>query len=106
MTSPLQQKLKVSGPVVITANRLADGMVVYRTDDQGWTTLVDAAAIVTSTEAARALLASAVADGGSAVSAYVAPVKIDSDGRIHPGNLREQIRVDGPTFDLPSSVGA
>ena len=29
MTSPLQQKLKVTGPVVITANRLGDGAVVY-----------------------------------------------------------------------------
>ena len=33
MTSPLQQKLKVTGPVVITANRLGDGAVVYRTAD-------------------------------------------------------------------------
>ena len=31
MTSPLQQKLKITGPVVITANRLGDGAVVYRT---------------------------------------------------------------------------
>ena len=30
MTSPLQQKLKVTGPVVITANRLGDGAVVCR----------------------------------------------------------------------------
>jgi hypothetical protein len=31
MTSPLQQKLKITGPVVVTANRLSDGVVVYRT---------------------------------------------------------------------------
>ena len=31
MTSPLQQKLKINGPVVVTANRLGDGAVVYRT---------------------------------------------------------------------------
>ena len=31
MTSPLQQKLKITGPSVVTANSLADGAVVYRT---------------------------------------------------------------------------
>ncbi|MGZ8396896.1 MAG: DUF2849 domain-containing protein, partial [Rhodoplanes sp.] len=40
MTSPLQQKLKITGPVAITANRLADGVVVYRTADGGWTTRI------------------------------------------------------------------
>ena len=33
MTSPLQQKLKITGPVVVTANRLSDGAVVYRRVD-------------------------------------------------------------------------
>ncbi|MGO9698207.1 MAG: DUF2849 domain-containing protein, partial [Xanthobacteraceae bacterium] len=37
MTSPLQQKLKITGPVVVTANRLADGAVVYWRADGGWT---------------------------------------------------------------------
>ena len=37
MTSPLQQRLKITSPVVITANRLGDGAVVYRTAE-GWTT--------------------------------------------------------------------
>ena len=30
MTSPLQQKIKITGPVVITANRVGDGAVIYR----------------------------------------------------------------------------
>ena len=38
MTSPLEKKLKIAGPVLITANRLADGAVIYRTADGGWTT--------------------------------------------------------------------
>ena len=42
MTSPLQQKLKINGPVVVTANRLADGAVVYR-GEGGWTTKLDSA---------------------------------------------------------------
>ena len=43
MTSPLQQKLKITGPSVVTANRLADGAVVYRTADGTWTTGISTA---------------------------------------------------------------
>ena len=30
MTSPLEQKIKITGPVVVTANRVGDGAVVYQ----------------------------------------------------------------------------
>ena len=105
MTSPLQQKLKVTGPVVITANRLTDGAVVYRTDDGHWTTDLEQASVVTTAPAASALLDAAVADDIGAVGAYVAPVQVDPDGRPRPGNLREVIRQAGPTFDLPATFG-
>ena len=98
MTSPLEQKLKVTGPVVITANRLGDGAVVYRTRDGNWSTRLDKAAVLSTTPAATELLAAAVADGISAVGAYVAPVRIGADGRPEPGNLRERIRSRGPTI--------
>jgi len=101
MTSPLDKKLKITGPVLITANRLADGAVVYRTADGGWTTQFGAAAVVTSAPAAIALLDAAVADDVGAVGPYVAPVKLDPDGARRPGNLRERIRLAGPTIDLP-----
>jgi predicted NAD/FAD-binding protein len=105
MTAPQQQKLKVTGPVVVTANRLRDGAVVYRTLDRGWTTQLDQAVVVTTATAATALLAEAKADALGAVDPYVAPVMRDADGRIRPGNLREQIRRAGPTFDLPVTFG-
>ena len=104
MTAPSQQKLKVHGPVVVTANRLSDGAVVYRAAIGGWTTRLEAAAVVTSAQAATDLLAIATADDIGAVGAYVAPVEIN-EGRIEPGNLRERIRVAGPTFDLPAVFG-
>jgi hypothetical protein len=104
MTSPLQQKLRISGPVVVTANRLGDGAVVYRTAGNTWSTKLDDALVVTTVPAATELLAGAVADDLGAVGAYVAPVVIDG-GRIQPGNLRERIRVQGLTFDLPASFG-
>ena len=46
MTSPLQQKLKINGSSVVTANRTWDGVVVYRTDAKGWSADLADAAIV------------------------------------------------------------
>ena len=105
MTSPLQQKLKITGPVVVTANRLGDGAVVYRTIDGQWSSRLEQAAVVSAAPAASALLAAAVADDVGAVGAYVAPVERDPQGNIRPGNLREAIRYAGPTFDLPVTFG-
>lgn len=105
MTSPLEQKIKVTGPVVITANRAVDGAVVYRRADGGWTTKLDGAAIATSAVGARELLIAAVADDLGAVGPYVAPVKLSPGGHVRPGNLRELIRLGGPTIDLPVPLG-
>jgi Protein of unknown function (DUF2849) len=105
MTSPLQQKLKIAGPVVVTANRLRDGAVVYRTLNGNWSTHLEQAAVVTTAPAATDLLAASVADDVSAVEAYVAPVRLGADGRPQPGNLRETIRRAGPTIELPITFG-
>lgn len=102
MTSPLQQKLKISGPVVITANRLGDGVVVYRTIDGAWSTEISAAAVATTADHAKTLLAAAAADFVRAVDPYVAPVELAA-GAVLPGNLREKIRASGPTFPLPGA---
>ena len=105
MTSPLQQKIKITGPSVVTANRLNDGAVVYRPAGQQWTTDIAAAAVVSTAGAATELLASAKAEGNAAVDVYIAPVKLEDD-HIMPGNLREIIRMRGPTIELPYSYGA
>ena len=102
MTSPLEQKkIRLAGPSVVTANRTWDGAVVYRTAEQGWSTALSDAAIVSSSEEARALLAESVSDDVGAVGAYVAPVELNDSGNIKPGNLRERIRLHGVTIDLP-----
>ena len=101
MTSPLEQKkIRITGPSVVTANRTWDGAVVYRTSEQGWSTALSDAAIVSSSEEARALLAGSVADDVGAVGAYIAPVELKDSGEIKPGNLREHIRSKGLTIDL------
>jgi hypothetical protein len=102
MTSPLEQKkIRIAGPSVVTANRTWDGIVIYRTAQRGWSANLSDAAIVRSSEEARALLAESVADDIGAVGAYIAPVDVKDSGRIKPGNLREHIRFRGVTIDLP-----
>ncbi len=104
MTSPLQQKIKIAGPSIVTANRLSDGAVVYRTADGQWTTEIALSAVVSTAPQALELLNTSKADGRRAVDVYLAPVKLDRD-RIVPGNLRELIRLRGPTIDLPITFG-
>jgi hypothetical protein len=101
MTSPLQQKIKITGPSMVTANRTWDGVVIYRTASEGWTTDISDAAIVRTADEARALLAESIADDVGAIGAYIAPVEIRDGGKIGPGNLREHIRSEGLTIDLP-----
>ena len=106
MTSPLdQKKIKITGPVVVTANRVADGAVVYRRADGGWTTHLDDAAIATDLTGANRLIDAAVADDLRAVGSYIAPVKLAAGGKVRPGNLRELIRLGGPTIELPVTFG-
>jgi hypothetical protein len=102
MTSPLEQKkIKIAGPSVVTANRTWDGVVIYRTSRQDWSSDLSDAAIVRTSDEARALLAESVADDVGAVGAYIAPVEVRDGGKIGPGNLREHIRLQGVTIDLP-----
>jgi hypothetical protein len=106
MTSPLEQKkIKIAGPSVVTANRTWDGAVIYRTAGKDWSTDLSQAAIVRASDDARALLAESVADDVGAIGAYIAPVEVSNDGKIQPGNLREQIRRSGVTIDLPAQIG-
>ncbi len=101
MTSPLEKKIKITGPSMITANRTWDGAVIYRTAQQGWSASLSDAAIIRTSDEARALLAESVADDVGAIGAYLAPIEIKDGGAIEPGNLRETIRSEGVTIDLP-----
>jgi hypothetical protein len=100
MVSPLQQKLRVNGPVVITANRLADGVVVHRTKSGEWTQLLTEAQILWIAADVQSALKAAQAEGLEAVGPYAAPIDASEDSA-QPGNLREFIRASGPTFALP-----
>ena len=103
MTSPLEQKkIKLAGPSMVTANRTWDGVVIYRTAQQGWSANLSDAAIVRTSDEARTLLGEATADDVGAIGAYIAPVEVKDGGKIKPGNLREHIRSEGLTIALPA----
>jgi hypothetical protein len=82
---------------LVTANRLRDGVPVYRTATGCWATRIDAAILVPETEADALLEA---AQAGPLPLPVVAPYVIEAvreDGKVHPATLRERIRAAGPT---------
>jgi Protein of unknown function (DUF2849) len=102
MTSPLEQKkIRITGPSMVTANRTWDGVVIYRTSRHDWSADLADAAIVRTSDEVRALLSESIADDVGAIGAYIAPVEVKDSGKIKPGNLREYIRSQGVTIDLP-----
>ena len=86
---------------MVTANRTWDGVVIYRTIRQDWSAELADAAIVRTSDEARALLTESIADDVGAIGAYIAPVEVKDSGKIKPGNLREHIRSEGLTIGLP-----
>jgi len=82
---------------VVTANRLADGRVVYL-GEQGWSTHIGKAAIADSEVVAAALLA--VGQAAAAAREVVSPYLIDvaeAKGVPRPTLRRERVRAAGPT---------
>jgi hypothetical protein len=83
---------------VLTANRLADGDVVFLTRAGDWNLDIDEAALALEPDAAKAL----EARGNEAVASNVVtgPYLFDAerrDGRVRALHIRERIRTLGPT---------
>jgi hypothetical protein len=84
---------------VASANRLADGVVVWLDDAGDWTLRLDRAAIARDKRAAEILLLRAQAEAFTVVDPFLVAVTEDDDGSIEPLSLREKIRASGLTFD-------
>lgn len=82
----------------ITANRLSDGRVVFRTTEGGWTTHLARAAVYADAAALDPALAGAQADQAACIvlDPYAIDVERNADGLI-PKALKEKIRAAGPT---------
>jgi sulfite reductase (NADPH) hemoprotein beta-component len=85
-------------PEILTANRLYDGDVVYRTVAGDWVADVDAAELIETADRLAAAEAAAQADVKASKILDVVTVPVDvKDGHIVPKRLRERIRAFGPT---------
>jgi hypothetical protein len=83
---------------IITANRLADGVVVFQNADGGWDDDFNGAAVHDAKEATAAALTRARLDEAAnlVVDAYAVEVEA-RNGHYAPKALREAIRATGPT---------
>ena len=84
---------------VASANRLADGVVVFLDDAGEWVTGLDRAVLARDKRAAEILLERARAEAFTVVDPYLVAVSEDEDGTREPLSLRERIRASGLTFD-------
>lgn len=84
---------------VASANRLADGMVVWLDDAGQWSDRLDRSAVARDKRNAEILLERARAESFTVVDPFLVAVTEDEDGTIEPLSLREKIRASGLTFD-------
>jgi len=83
---------------MITANCLADGLVVYQAADDSWCSLIQDAEVIEDEDALQARLSQAKAAEGNQAVVGVYEVEVTEDeGCIRPVRLRERIRAFGPT---------
>lgn len=81
---------------VLSANRLADGRVVYLSDDQDWSTNIGQARRLTDDDVEQALqVGKSAEDNNLIVDSYTVP--LSGDHAYKPERLRERIRGFGPT---------
>ena len=83
---------------VLTANRLADGDVVFLTRTGEWSLDIDSAALAVEPDAAKALetRGNEAADANLVTGPYLFDAE-RRDGRVRALHIRERIRALGPT---------
>lgn len=87
----------------LTANRLTDGRVIYRTADGHWSPDLDDAQHLSDAEA-NYLLPIAEAEFSIAVGPYL--IDVDGEGPAGQKWRRESIRLQGPTTGTTHVLGA
>jgi hypothetical protein len=83
-------------PVVISANDLFDGRVIYLTGKDEWVGQLQQAQLITDEVQAKDRMAQALALSDRAVGVFLAPAKAGPNGP-EPGHPREAFRAQGPS---------
>jgi len=88
---------------MIIANTLADGFVVFLTEENGWSNDIADGALAASDAEADDLLARAkqAEQDNVVIDPYLIPVEV-AGGERRPTEYREYIRATGPTVPIPS----
>jgi hypothetical protein len=96
----MQAKVKsgTAQPVVITANRLLDGRVVWLGDGGGWTEHARAARVFSGPTADAALMAGAEAEARQEIVGPYAVLVAQTEDGPWPVSMRERIRAIGPSI--------
>jgi hypothetical protein len=84
---------------MLIANRLGDGLVVFRAADGGWVESIDAGLVIADADEAERLLEQSLADERN--NMVIDPNLIavtDEGGSRRPVSIREAIRAAGPTI--------
>jgi hypothetical protein len=84
----------------VTANRLADGVVVYYAEGGEWAERIEHARVAEDKDAAASLLADAERDVGRCrvIAPYLIDVVRGDGGALRPTTYREKIRAAGPSI--------
>lgn len=92
-------KGRIPAAQVLTANRLRDGAVAYRTPGGEWATDINAGEIARDAAAAERLTAAGIADAAArlVVAPYLIEVRAEA-GAVTPASTREIIRAAGPSI--------
>ena len=95
-----------TSPVVITANRLRDGQVVWLGAGDAWVESLLQASVVAGEAAAGALATGQAAERAQlVVGVYAADVALTPRG-VRPVSQKERIRAGGPSSTAPLSWAA
>ena len=85
--------------VVVSANRLVDGVVVFLDEAGQWTDRLQMAAVARDARGGDVLLERARAEAYGVIDPLLVAVTEEADGALEPVSLREKIRASGLTFD-------
>ncbi len=93
------ERIRTGMSQVISANRLSDGIVVFRAPDGGWVEQLRDAEILADAAAVKAALVLVEQDVKAnrviEVEAFAVAIK---DDHVEPVHLRDKIRAKGPTI--------
>lgn len=94
-------------PQIISANRLTDGIVVFRDRGNQWVEKVSGAQLFDNKEACAVALADAQGDVKACLVVDLAPVEVILDGgELRAAHIRNSIRLNGPTITPGEKLAA